>query len=137
VATPAGRDFFDVNEDAAPLSPKQAETFHSVSAKLLYVAIRARADLLLAVAFLCTRVSRSTAQDQTKLKRALEYINGSMDLEYTIGADDIGKLRTWEDASYAVHPDMRSHTGVAMSLGRGAIICKSNSTPRALPKLSS
>ena len=124
-ATPAGKDLFDVNEHAAPLSLRQAEIFHSVSAKLLYVAIRARVDLLLAIAFLCTRVSRSTAQDQSKLKRTLEYIHGSMDLEYTIGADDIGKLRTWVDASYAVHPDMRSHTGGAMSLGRGAILCKS------------
>ncbi len=48
-----------------------------------------------------------------------------MDLEYTIGADDLGKLRTWVDASYAVHPDMRSHTGGAMSFKRGAILCKS------------
>ena len=29
------------------------------------------------------------------------------------------------DASYAVHPDMRSPTGGAMSLGCGCILCKS------------
>jgi Reverse transcriptase (RNA-dependent DNA polymerase) len=51
IATPAGRDLFDVNEHAATLSTKQAEIFHSVSAKLLYVAIRARVDLLLTIAF--------------------------------------------------------------------------------------
>jgi hypothetical protein len=93
--------------------------------KLLYVAIRARVDLLLPVAFLCTRVSKSTVQDQSKLKRVLEYIKGTMGTEYIIGADSLGKLRTWVDASYAVHPDMKSHTGGAMSFGRGGISCKS------------
>jgi hypothetical protein len=37
----------------------------------------------------------------------------------------LGRLRTWVDASYAVHPDMRSHTGGAMSFGIGAFLCKS------------
>lgn len=41
------------------------------------------------------------------------------DLKYVIGADDLGQLlvRTWVNASYAVHPDMRSHTGDAISFG--------------------
>jgi hypothetical protein len=44
---------------------------------------------------------------------------------FTVGADDLGRFRTWIDASYAVHPDCRSHTGGAISFGRGAIACKS------------
>jgi hypothetical protein len=48
-----------------------------------------------------------------------------MDDEYTIGADTLHDLRTWVDASFAVHPDMRSHTGGLISYGRGAIACKS------------
>ena len=89
------------------------------------MAIRARLDLLLAVGFLSTRVSKSTTQDQAKLKRLLEYIKGSMNQEYTIGADSMEKLRTWVDASYAVHPDMKSHTGGVMSLGIGGFVGKS------------
>jgi hypothetical protein len=46
-------------------------------------------------------------------------------MEYVVGADELGKLRTWVDASYAVHPDMKSHTGGVMSFGTGGIICKS------------
>ena len=49
-----------------------------------------------------------------------------MDLMYTHGAVDIGKLRYWVDASYAVHPDMRSHTGGVSSFGRGGMLCKSS-----------
>jgi hypothetical protein len=53
------------------LNKQDAEAFHRVVAKLLYVSTRARMDLLLAVGFLCTRVSKSTTQDQAKLKRLL------------------------------------------------------------------
>ena len=34
-------------------------------------------------------------------------------------------MRTWVDASFAVHPDMKSHTGGVMSYGRGGFACKS------------
>lgn len=55
--TPARRDTFEVSEKARPLPKRRAETFHSVVAtKLLYVAIRARMDILLSVAFLGMRV---------------------------------------------------------------------------------
>ena len=95
-------------------------------AKLLYVAIRARGDILLAVSFLCTRVSKSTTQDQAKLKRLLEYLSGTLHHKYILGADDLKSLRTWVDASYAVHPDMKSHTGGVMSFGTGGFVCKSS-----------
>ena len=78
-------------------------------------------DLLMTTSFLTTRVSKSTQQDLAKLKRLLEYISGTLDDEYVVGADDLGKLRTWIDASYAVHPDCKSHTGGAMSFGTGAL----------------
>jgi hypothetical protein len=39
-----------------------------------------------------------------------------------LGWDESGIL-TWSvDASFAVHMDMRSHTGMALTLGRGALI---------------
>jgi hypothetical protein len=125
VATPARKHLFDVDEESPLLNKDEAEVFHSVVAKLLYVSLRARMDLLLAIGLLCTRVSKSTKQDQAKLKRVLEYINETMDLEYTLGADDLEKIRTWVDASYAVHPDMKSHTGGVISFGTGGIVCKS------------
>jgi len=42
-----------------------------------------------------------------------------------IGADSLAKSKSWVDAAYAVHDDMKIHTGGATSLGRGAIMCKS------------
>ena len=105
---------------------RRAESFHSVVRKLMYVALRARLDMLLAVGFLSMRVAKSSVEDERKLRRLLEYIKGSMDKEYTLGADDLGRMRSWVDASYAVHPDMRSHTGGIISFGRGGLVCKSS-----------
>ena len=126
-ATPATRTLFDENPLSEPLSKADAEVFHRIVAKLLYVPIRARANIrLLTFGFLCSRVSKSTVQDQDKFRRLLEYINGTIDLVHTIGADDLGKLQTWVDAFYAVHLDMRSHTGDVISFGTTGGWCPKN-----------
>ena len=88
-ATLAKKTLFDIDEHAKRLLLEEADTFHIVTAKLLYVAIRARMDILLPVSFLATRVSKSTKDDQLKLQLILEYIKGSMNEEYTIGADTL------------------------------------------------
>jgi hypothetical protein len=124
-STPAGTNLFTIDETSPPLSKTSREVFHSVVAKLLYVSLRGRMDLLLTTSFLATRVTKSTQQDLKKLRRLLEYISGSLADTFTLGADDLGRLRTWIDASYAVHPDFKSHTGGAISFGRGALVCKS------------
>jgi hypothetical protein len=124
-STPATKDLFALSA-ASPFLPKhQQEVFHSVVAKLLYVSIRARMDLLLATSFLASRVSKSTQQDLDKLQRLLEYVYGSIDDTLVLGSDDLGRFRVWVDASYAVHPDFRSHTGGCISFGTGTIACKS------------
>jgi hypothetical protein len=125
VSLPATKDLFNISAASPFLTKSESMIFHSVVAKLLYVSIRARMDLLLAVSFLATRVSKSTQQDQAKLKQLLEYLYGSLDNIFTVGADNLGRFRTWIDASYAVHPDCCSHTWGAVLFGRGAIACKS------------
>jgi Reverse transcriptase (RNA-dependent DNA polymerase) len=123
--TSARSELFDIDDSSPALPSKQAEVFHRIVAKLLYLSKRGRPDIQLAVAFLTTRVSKSTEQDWTKLTRLLQYLQGTRELHVTLGADSLSAITTWTDASYAVHPDMRSHTGGAISLGTGAIMCKS------------
>jgi hypothetical protein len=36
-------------------------------------------------------------------------------------ADNMNVMKWWVDASFAVHADMKSHTGGVMSLGKGAV----------------
>ena len=80
----------------------------------------------LSIAFLSTRVTKSTIQDWEKLKRVLRYIQGTIDMPRIIGADSMLNLVTWVDASYAVHNDIMSHTGGCMSFGTGALMPKSS-----------
>eukprot|EP00978_Attheya_sp_CCMP212_P034632 scaffold146129_cov35-Attheya_sp.AAC.1 len=49
--------------------------------------------------------------------------------------DNMRILKWWVDASYAVHPDMRSHTGGTLSLGKGSVY--STSTRQKLNTKSS
>ena len=78
-----------------------------------------RLDISTAISFLCTRVSTPTHQDWAKLKRVLEFLNGTLDDVLTIGAESLEELLNFVDVSFAVHTDMRSHTGGGASFGRG------------------
>ena len=121
VSSPANKQLFKVNESAEKLNKEKSDEFHSTTAKLLYYMKRARPDIETAIAFLCTRVSKSDVDDWNKLKRVLGWIKATIDDKRYIGANSLAQLFTWIDASYAVHPDMRSQTGGAHSLGRGIL----------------
>lgn len=126
VHSPAATYLFSINKDAAHLSTDRKKTFHTVVAKLLYLAKHGRPDILLPVCFLTTRVSAPTEEDEKKLHRVLRYLQGTRDIFLRISADEPLTVQAFVDASYAVHPDMRSHTGTFITLGRGAVFCKSS-----------
>ena len=70
-------------------------------------------------------VLHPTEEDWEKLRHVLRYLHGTRDLELILGVDGVvAVLTAWVDASYGTHPDKRSHTGGAMSFGRGAFSCK-------------
>jgi len=121
--TPAKGTLFneDTDEYEELLSEDKAERFHHIVAKLLYVSKRARIDIDLAISFLCTRVASPTKGDWAKLRRVLQYLKGTMDMPRIIGADNMGLLQSWADASFAVHRDMKGHMGACMSMGRGVV----------------
>jgi len=78
-----------------------------------------------AVAFLCTRVKAPTEEDYKKLTRVIRYLRSIIHLPLLIGWDESGVL-TWSvDAAFAVHEDMRSHTGAALTMGKGALLSMS------------
>jgi hypothetical protein len=59
--------------------------------------------------------------DYKKLNRVMQYLRGTNDLYLTLEADNLHILKWWVDGSFAVHPDMKSHTGATMSLGKGSV----------------
>ena len=119
IATAAPDNLFKVDEDAMKLDQARAKAFHNLTAKMIYVAKRARPDISLAVAFLTTRVKGPDIDDWSKLRHVIEYLRVTRDLPLILGADGSGVLSWYVDASFAVHPDMRGHTGGAMTMGRG------------------
>jgi hypothetical protein len=74
-----------------------------------------------AVAFLSTRVKAPDDDDYKKLGRTLKYLRGTLYMPLTLEANDINIIKWYVDASFAVHPDMKSHTGGSMTLGKGVI----------------
>ena len=91
----------------------------------MYICQRARPDIMTTIAFLCTRVSKSTEQDWDKLKRLMEYLKDTLDDELCLGADNLEEMGSFVDVSFAVHKDMRSHTGGGISFGRGVLLGRS------------
>ena len=106
-----------------------------MTAKLLFLSKRARPDLQQAVAFLTTRVSSPDSDDYKKLGRVIRYLRAFPELPLTLECDNLHMIRWWIDASFAVHNDMKSHTGGTMSLGKGSVF--STSTRQKLNTKSS
>jgi len=121
---PAPPDLFATG-NGKPLPQAQKEEFHTFVAKGLFACKRARQDIHTAVTALCTRVKQPNDDDWRKLLQLLRYINGTVEDKLILSADDLHVLKWWVDASFAVHPDFKSHTGGAMSYGQGAPITRS------------
>jgi hypothetical protein len=122
--TPAAEDLFDEGS-GAQLDKSQAELFHTIVAKGLFLCKRARPDIHPTTAVLCTRVRSPNQNDWGKLVRMMRYLNGSREDTLSLSADDLHVIKWHVDASFAVHPDFRSHTGSVMTYGNGAIISQS------------
>jgi hypothetical protein len=123
--TPATDRLFDVEEESPALNEKESDFFHRTTARLLFAAKRARPDLQVAVAYLCTRVKNPNQSDYRKLSRVIKYLRMTIFIPLVLGWDGTGQL-TWSvDASFTVHKDMRSHTGAVLSLGQGALMSMS------------
>jgi hypothetical protein len=135
--TPAAHHLFQVN-NVNPVKmnkEKKAETFVHITMQLLYLSQRGRPDIRPAVSFLCGRLQHPDEDDYKKLTRVVKYLDGSIDMPLTLSADGSGTLRWWVDASYAVHDNMKGHTGGTMSMGNGSIY--STSTKQKLVARSS
>jgi hypothetical protein len=99
--------------------------FHQTTARLLFAAKRARPDLQVAVVYLCTRVKSLNQSDYRKLTRVIKYLRLTISIPLALGWDGTRQLRWSVGASFAVHKDMRSHTGDVLTLGQGALMSMS------------
>ena len=120
-ASPAADHLFTVRDEteAKLLPEEQARAFHHATAQVLFLSARARRDIQPCTAFLTTRVRAPDEDDWGKLKRLLGYLKGTLHMPLILSADSLTLSRWWVDAAYAVHHDMKGHTGAGMSFGQG------------------
>jgi hypothetical protein len=118
--TPAANSLFNLGT-GAKLDTKRSEIFHTFVAKGLFLCKRARPDIQQAILVLCTRVKDPNQADWENLMRVMKYLNGTRNEYLTLSADDLRVVKWYVDASFAVHPDFKSHTGTVMTLGKGAM----------------
>jgi hypothetical protein len=121
----ACNDLFIVNEDAEKLSEDGATAFHNLVANTLYVSKHARLDVSMATVFLTTRVRAPDINDWRKLSCLMEYLRVDRLCPLILSANGSGVLMWYVSASFAVHPNMCSHTGGGLTMGRGFPIVSS------------
>ena len=125
--TPATDGLFEVRPDSQAVMESERKEFHSTVAKMLYLAKRARPDCLMPVAYLATRVTKCTKDDQVKLTRLMRYVRETRERGIVLRAGKGGiEVRVFIDAAYASHADGKSHTGSCVVIGdTGVVHCKS------------
>jgi histone deacetylase 1/2 len=125
VSTPAANNLFDVDPKSPVVDVSVSNNFRSVVMRLMYLAKRVRPDILLPVSFLSTRITRCTDGDVRKLDRVLKYLNGTRDMGIVLKYKP-SYLHAFIDASYGVHDDAKSHSGLFVTIGRGPFIVASS-----------
>jgi hypothetical protein len=134
--TPASLHLFTARgEPGGLLDEDGSELFHHHTAKLLFLSQRARPDIQTAVSFLTKRVKAPDQDDCKKLRRTMQHLRGSIDPVLTLETDSDQIVKWWVDASHAVHPDMKSHTGGTLSMGKGST-CSASKSQRLNTKSS-
>ena len=120
--SPAMEGLFECDDESPLLDTKDKKYFHTFTARMLYLAKRVKPECLVTVAFLATRVTKSTLQDLGKLRRLLRYLHYSHNIEHhrgirlTPGEHGLN-VRAYIDAAYGVHDSGKSHTGSAITIG--------------------
>ena len=84
----------------------------------------ARPDILVPISFLGKRSTKADEDDAVKLGRVLSYLRETTEIRLTLGADNIHVIKWWADSLFAIHTDMKRHSGLFGTLERGAILAR-------------
>ena len=122
--TPATADLFSIGS-SQQLGAADLAHFHTLVAKLLYLSLRTRPQICVAVAYLTTRVTCANVDDMKKLDRVLMYINATRDNVLTLRCNGPLKIEAYVDVAFGTHWDGKSQTGVLHKLGEATVMAKS------------
>jgi len=85
---------------------------------LLYLATHTRPDILYATTFLARYTKSPTEYHFSLVNTLLEYVVSTKDLGLRFHSGEGIVLYASSDASYACHPDRKSHSGITLHIGR-------------------
>ena len=138
-ATPAPSHLYNIRDpeqgDVEYLNVTYKDEYHSLTAQLLYLSKRGRPDLQTSISYHCTRVRKPDEDDDKKLGRTVRYLEKTKHLPLVLSVNDDGIIEWWVDASFTVHNDTKSRTGMNMSMGEGNLYAAS--TKQKINTLSS
>jgi len=120
-STPAADHLFRTRENSPKLDMKRADMFHRITAQLLFVSQRGRPDLRTTISFLTKRVKSPDEDDYKKLARAIKYLRKTKFLRLKIEASYLDQNHWFIDRAFAVHTNMKGHTGGYMTFGKGML----------------
>lgn len=124
--TPSDSNLFVIDDTSPALSESKSKAFHSVMAKVLYLATKTRPDLLTEISFLSSRVTACTEQDWAKLRRMVSYLSVTKHYGLFYHHNRPAAITAYVDASFGTHMyDGTGRTGILLTLAGGAICFKS------------
>ncbi|MGL6008755.1 MAG: Ty1/Copia family ribonuclease HI, partial [Culicoidibacterales bacterium] len=134
-AVPWMAKLFTVDAKSNKLDAERTKIFHTFVLKGMFLCKRGRQDIQPGIAFLSTRTSSPTEGDWTKLLKLMRFLKATQSEVTTMRADDSQTIKWYVDASFAAHPDYKSHTGATMTLGQG-VICSISTKQKVMSRSS-
>ena len=92
--------------------------YQGMIGSLLYLANQTRPDILYAVCAMARKSKSPSDFDRQSVVRIIQYIAGTRKLGLRLHSGEVIVLYATVDASYACHPDLKSHTSCTLHLGR-------------------
>ena len=105
---------FDVSTTTTRLEVMEGRIFHRATARLLLLQKRSSLDVHPEVELMTTRVKKTTEKDWEIMVRVSAYLKGMPEECLKLSMEDTKLIKLWVDGLYAVHEDMRIHTGEMM-----------------------
>ena len=109
--SPAGEHSFDVRKEAKRLDDNKKQTFHTMTAKVLFLCKNARPDLQPTITFSSTRAREPDEDDWKKPVRTMQHLILTTDSGLALDADNHNVIEWHIDAVHAAHLDMKGHAG--------------------------
>ena len=128
-----------MSHDSQDVYMDNVRKYKSLVMSLFYVAKRTRPDILFAVSYLATHCSEPTEPLYEKAKKLLSYLKTTKNLKLTHKCDNDGPkklLFTFIDASYAIHKDMKGHSGCLIFDESGNLLYASSTKQKLMSKSS-